>query len=211
LTWLPGHEKEVDEEGADHDFAAELSIKGSQMAAQMAEKMYRKDPQAFEQAKIKPVFHMAKIYQRMGIPMVVMTANDEPFAKAICKCLGLADSFVTLACQKDFVGRGKEGAMEYLIEKLKEKGIPIPKNLIVVGDSLNGDIGSGAKFMSEHGDYSVKGVLVGEGDVEAAKERIKNDSQLENMPVEFLNPELVSNNAKGIPSLARYRRKYDTK
>ena len=211
LEWLPGHEKEVDEEGPDHDFAAELSIKGSRMAAQMAEEMYRKDPQTFEQAKIKPVFHLARLYQRLGIPMVVMTANDEPFAKAACKCLGLADSFITLACQKDFVGRGKEGAIEYLIERLKEKGVPVPKNLIVVGDSLNGDIGSGAKFMQEHSEYSMKGVLVGEGDVEATKERIKNDPQLENMPVEVLNPSLVSNDKRGMPSLARYRKKHDTK
>lgn len=214
LKWLNEsleHRKEVDEDGPIHEQAARYSMMHSMESARLAEEKYREDPHEFEQVKIKPVFHLAKLYQRLGIPMVIMTTNDEPFARSICKCMGLADSFITMACQKNFPKQGKDGAIKFLVERLKEKGILIPKNLIVIGDSLNGDIGSGAKFIQEHGEYSMKGVLVGEGDVEAAKKRIKNDPQLENMPVEFLNPELVSNDAKGMISLARYRKKYDTK
>lgn len=206
LKWLPGHEREVDEEGDGHDFAAELSIKHSQMGAKMAEEMFKQDPGVFEHTKIKPVFHLVKLYKRLGIPMAVMTANDEPFARAVSKALGLADSFVTLACQKDFMGRGKEGAIEYLIKRLKEKGISVPKNLIVVGDSLNGDIGSGAKFVQEHPDYMTTGVLVGEDDIEKVKDRVKNDSSLAGMPVEVLKPSDV-----GDGSLASYRRAKKTK
>jgi phosphoglycolate phosphatase-like HAD superfamily hydrolase len=222
LKWLhenPKNLKDVDESGSAHNLAAELSMKGSQMAAQIAEEMFKQNPEIFRQSRIKPVFHLAKLYQRLGIPMMVMTANDEPFAKAICKCLGLADSFITMACQKDFVGQGKEGAMGYLIKRAEEKGIRMPKNLIVVGDSLNGDIGSGAKFMQEHAGCSVKGVLVvekkeeGEGkeEIAAAQERIKKDPLLKNMSVDVLMPEEVGYDGKGVPNLASYRRKFQTK
>lgn len=211
LEWLQSHEKEVDEEGEDHDFAAELSIRHSKMGAETAVAMFEQNPEIFEGTRIRPVFHLAKLYQRLGIPMCVMTANDEPFAKAICKCLGLADSFITLACQKDFVGRGKEGAMEYLIAKLKEKGVPVPKHLIVVGDSLHGDIGSGSKFKSRHDEYDVSGVLVGKGNVEEMQQQVKNKAELNNILVEVINPELVTIDSKGMPELARYHRKYNTK
>ncbi|MDD5489488.1 MAG: HAD family hydrolase [Candidatus Moranbacteria bacterium] len=203
LEWFLGHEKEVDKEGDDHDLAAALSIRHSQMGAEMVKNM---DPQILEQTKIKPVFHLVKIYQRMGIPMCVMTANDEPFAKAVCKLLGLGDSFIALACQKDFVGQGKEGAIEYLIQRLEEKGVPIPRKLIVVGDSLNGDISSGAKFVQKHPEYSVNGVLVSENDVEKTKYRIEKDPNLKNIPVEILKPSAI-----GQGSLARYRRDEETK
>ena len=206
LEWLPGHEKEVDKKGDDHNLAAELSIRHSQMSAKIAEDMFNRDPQIFEQTKIKPVFHLAKIYQRMGIPMCVMTANDEPFAKAVCKSLGLADSFIALACQKDFVGQGKEGAIEYLIQRLEGKGVPIPRKFIVVGDSLNGDIGSGAKFMAEHGGYSVRGVLISEGDIADMREKVEKDPNLKDMQVEVLKPSAI-----GDGSLASYRRNKKTK
>jgi len=206
LEWLPGHEKEVDKKGDDHNLAAELSIRHSQMSAKMAEDMFNRDPQIFEQTKIKPVFHLAKIYQRMGIPMCVMTANDEPFAKAVCKSLGLADSFIALACQKDFVGQGKEGAIEYLIQRLEGKGVPIPRKFIVVGDSLNGDIGSGAKFMAEHGGYFVRGGLISEGDIADMREKVEKDPNLKDMQVEVLKPSAI-----GDGSLASYRRNKKTK
>ena len=212
--WLhenPERQKEVDGSGPIHERAARFSMLHSTEYARLAEEKYRENPQVFEQIKNKPVFHLAKLYQRLGIPMSIMTTNDEPFARSICKCLGLADSFIAMACQKNFPKQSKEGAIDFLINRLKEKGIPIPKNLIVVGDSLTGDIGSGARFARGQKEYSVKGVLITEESVRKAKERIENDSQLANMSVEVLNPEMVIIDKKGMSSLARYRREYSTK
>lgn len=214
LKWLnenPEHRKEVDESGPIHEKAAEYSMIHSTESARIAEEKYREDPQEFERVKIKPVFHLAKLYQRLGIPMVIMTTNDEPFARSICKCLGLADSFIAIACQKDFPKQGKDGAMEVLIERLKERGIPVPENLIVVGDSLFGDIGSGAKFMEQNAGFKIKGVLVSEENLEKIKEQVRSDPALKNIPVEVLNSKLISEGKDGVPGIARYRRMFDTK
>jgi len=211
MDWFSKHQSEVDEAGSVHDKAAEYSMNHSKMSAKIAEEMYEKDPSIFEKTKLLPVFRLAEIYKKMGIPMTIMTANDAPFAKSICKCLGFSESFLTSVNQGDFEGSGKDVAIENLIKKLKEKGIPIPPKLIVVGDSLNGDIGSGAKFMKNHPEFEVEGVLVGNEGVEEMKESVKNNSQLEGIKVEVLDPNLVEENSIGQPNLSAYRKKYATK
>lgn len=210
LEWLQDHQDEIDGSGPAHEFAARISLLHSEMGAEIAEELYRRDPDIFLRCKIKPVFHLARLYQRQGIPMVIMTANDDPFAQAVCKCLGLADMFIDYASQKDFAGRGKEGAIECLLDKLEQKGIPAPEKLIVVGDSQNGDVGSGAKFKEMHGG-NVVGVLVGEGEITEIQERVANDAMLKDMPVEILVPGKVAAGMDGMPLLSAYRKDYDTK
>ncbi|MFH0969158.1 MAG: HAD family hydrolase [Patescibacteria group bacterium] len=209
--WLQTHKKEVDESGEAHDEAAECSMKHSAKSAEIAEGIDKENPEVFEQAKIKPVFHLVNLYKRLGIPMVIMTANDPPFAKFICKILNLGESFLTMANQKDFEGHGKDGAMEFLADKLKKMGISMPRNLIVVGDSLKGDIGSGSVFESNHKEYNVKGVFIGKNDIEEMKEMIKKNPDLKDMEVEVLNPEKVLVSDKENYQLAKYRRKFNTK
>jgi phosphoglycolate phosphatase-like HAD superfamily hydrolase len=205
LDWLNDHLTEVDEAGLDHDLAAEYSQRHSQMGAEIAIELFENNPEIFEQAKIGPVFQLVEILQRMGIPLAVMTANDEPFARAISKCLGLGNNFISMVYQKDFEGGGKDAAIEVLIKKFDEKGIPIPENLMVVGDSLKGDIGSGAKFMEKHGEFKLRGVYVGEGDVEEIKKQVENSPNLKNMPVEVFVP------SKAEFGIGRYRREFNTK
>lgn len=205
LEWLKDHQAEVDEAGPDHDWAAKYSKLHSQMGAQTAEKLFEESPEIFEQAKIKPVFQLVKIMKRMGIPMAVMTANDAPFAKAIGRCLGLGENFISLVHQKDFEGSGKDVAIEVLVKKFEEKGISIPADIAVVGDSLAGDIGSGAKFMEKHSEFKLRGIYVGEGDVEEMKKQVENSPNLKNMPVEVFVP------SKAESGVGRYRREFNTK
>ena len=48
-----------------------------------------------------------------------------------------------IATDETMAGGGKEKAIHYLLNKMKEKGLVVPKNrLIFVGDSLRGDIGT---------------------------------------------------------------------
>ncbi|HBA36852.1 TPA: hypothetical protein DCZ15_03180 [Candidatus Falkowbacteria bacterium] len=211
MKWFSEHVSEIDKEGGAHEKASAYSFKHSQLAAGMAENLYQKDPSYFEKAKIVPVFKLVKLYKRMGIPMTVMTANDKPFAESICKCLNLSDSFITLAYQQDFEGGGKDRAMEVLLDKIKEKNVPIPEKLIVVGDSLNGDIGPGAAFQNRHNDFEVAGVLISDGNLEDDRLKIAENKDLKNINVEVLDSSKVTEDAVGEPQIALFRKKYQTK
>lgn len=209
--WFAEHKSEVDKRGDAHEKASEYSLRHSQIAAEIAENLYKEDSNYFESAKIAPVFSLVKLYKRMGIPMAIMTANDRPFADSICKCLKLSDYFIDAVNQRDFEGSGKEKAIEVLIDKVINKNIPSPDKLIVVGDSLDGDIASGASFKKNNESFDVAGVLISDGNLEDDRERVKKNKALKNINVEILDPSKVTKDNIGEPQIALFRKLYKTK
>ena len=159
---LEPHREEIENTESDaHAVATDYGTRYSEVAAGMVDELYRREPALFEDAKIKPIFHLVDLYKRLGIPMVGITANGKAFTKAITKCWGLGSSFIDFATGETMEGGGKEIAIEYLMRELQEKGIPVPKDrLVIVGDSLRGDIGSGARLSARDESVKSKGVLV---------------------------------------------------
>ncbi len=199
---------EIDEAGNEaHETAAQYLAQYGEAASAIADSVYQTKPEEFEQAKIEPIFVLAEYYKRLGVGMVGMTANADVFVKKLAKYLGLADLFIDIATDETMVGGGKEIAIRHLIEDLISRGIPVATDrLIFVGDSLRGDIGSGAKF-HEYGAYSGKGVLVLENKNELIdiERQINNDPELRKI-VDAVDTEAfvlddVPKNQDGKPSL----------
>ena len=177
--------KEIDEPGNKaHKIAADILKAYGEIAAGISDELYEKEPQKFEQSNIEPIFHLAKIYQRLGIPMVGFTANAKIFVEKLAKYLKLSDIFLDIATDETMAGGGKEIAIHYLINKLESKGISIPKDrLIFVGDSIRGDIGSSMKASSEDNEIHGQGILVLK-DKDALiqiKKQISEDTKLKSM------------------------------
>lgn len=154
--------KEIDEPGNEaHEIAAEILKYYGEAAANIADEVYKKNPEKFERANIEPIFHLAKLYQRLGIPMVGFTANAKVFVEKLAKYLKLSDIFIDIATDETMAGGGKERAIHYLINEMKEKGLVIPKDrLIFVGDSIRGDIGSSIIARGKDNEISGQGILV---------------------------------------------------
>ncbi|MFA4975291.1 MAG: HAD family hydrolase [Candidatus Paceibacterota bacterium] len=182
--------KEIDEPGNKaHNIAARILEAYGKIAAGFADDLYKEHPEKFEQLNIGPIFILAKIYQRIGIPMVGFTANAKIFVEKIAKYLKLSDIFLDIATDETMAGGGKENAIYYLIDKMKEKGLIIPKDkLIFVGDSLRGDIGSSILAHNKDKEISGQGILVLK-DKEALieiKKQISEDPKLK-MIVDTIN------------------------
>ncbi|GEM_PF-1091569 len=197
---LEPQRQEIDEAGNEaHERANGYLQEYGKTAAEVLRNAYEaheKDPNSpdkFEEVKIRPIFHLAEIYKRLGIPMVGMTANQRDFARAIVKYLGLSELFIECATDEDMTGGGKDVAMSYLIGKLEAKGIPVPKDrLVVVGDSIRGDVGSAKKF-SESGVPRPKGILVMKDKqaIEVVKEQISKDPKLQEI-LNLVNTQALS-------------------
>jgi len=172
--------KEIDGEGTeDHKLAKIYLDRYVQIASKIADDIYKNDPDEFELSKIKPVMALAKLYKTLGVPMFGMTANGKEFVHTIAKYLGLPDLFIDIATDEDMVGGGKEIIIPKLIKQLEDMGIQVSKEkLVVVGDSLSGDIGSGYRYKDDENEITIKGILVLKDMEELSK--IKN--QISNNP-----------------------------
>lgn len=206
------HQDEID--GGDseiHKRAAEYLAHYGEAAGAVADRLYENNPEAYEQAEIKPILALAEYYKKLGVAMVGMTANSPILVKRLAKYLKLSDLFIDIATDEDMVGGGKEVAINHLIEGMEKLGIPVAKTsgrLIFVGDSLRGDVGSGAKF----GNYrsgSGSGILVLEDDKELAeiqKQIASGDPELQKILASVSTEAFVVNdvpkNADGSPELA---------
>lgn len=212
---LQQHEREIDEPGNQaHNLAAEYATRYSMAASQVAREIYEREPMRFEQIKIKPIFRLAELYKRLGIPMVGMTANGKDFTKAIAKYSNLSSLFIDIATDETMEGGGKEIAMESLIGELESKGLQIPRDrLVVVGDSLRGDIGSASKLKALDSNIKSQGVLVLE-DKDALldiQKQIETDPDLQriisNIDTNALIIEEVPISQAGKPLLGSWHRK----
>src|SRR3989338_1854746 len=156
------HEKEIDEPGNQaHEIAAKILKAYGEIAAQVAQDLYQTNPEEFKKSNIVPIFKLARMYARLGIPIVGFTANAQVFVDKLAKYLKLSDIFLDIATDETMAGGGKEIAIQYLIKNLESKGIPIPNNrLIFVGDSLRGDIGASLSARLKNEGISGQGILV---------------------------------------------------
>ncbi len=156
------HSEEIDEPGNEaHEVAAQILKVYGETAAEIADEIYHEHPEAFNQSNIEPIFHLARLYQKLGIPMVGFTANAKVFVAKLAKYLKLSDIFIDIATDETMAGGGKENAIHYLISEMEEKGIAVPKDrLIFVGDSIRGDIGSSIVAHDKDNKISGQGILV---------------------------------------------------
>ena len=157
------HKKhEIDAEGSETHKIAKMYLDNYvTIASQIAQDLYLARPAEFELSKIKPVFALAHLYQSLGIPMFGMTANGRKFVETIAKYLNLPELFIDIATDEDMVGGGKEIIIPKLINQLEDLGIKVSKEkLVIVGDSLSGDIGSGYRYKDGGQEIFIKGILV---------------------------------------------------
>ncbi len=156
------HSKEIDEPGhLAHNIAAAILKEYGEIASQICDELYKKNPEDFKKSNIEPIFKLAEMYARLGIPMVGFTANSRVFVDKLAKYLKLSDIFLDIATDETMAGGGKELAIHHLIKTLEAKGIPIPnKRFIFVGDSLRGDIGTSLAARDKNQGISGQGILV---------------------------------------------------
>lgn len=156
------HQKEIDEPGySAHEVASEILKMYGKFASTVADEVFKENNNSLEKENIAPIILLAKMYSKLGIPIVGFTANSKELVYKLAKYLKLSDSFIDIATDEDMAGGGKEIAIEYLLKKVSDKGLNIPKNrLIFVGDSLRGDIGSSLKAHVKDPEIIGQGVLV---------------------------------------------------
>ncbi|NVN96717.1 hypothetical protein HXX01_00485 [Candidatus Nomurabacteria bacterium] len=179
------------------------------IASKIADELYKNNREEFETSKIKPVFALAKFYQSMGIPMFGMTANGRDFVRTLSKYLGLSELFIDIATDEDMVGGGKEIIIPKLIKKLEDKGIKVSREtLVIVGDSLSGDIGSGYRYRDGGKEVFIKGILVlkDNKELETIKDQIAKNSELKkiikNTDTEAFIVDNVKLDYKGAPMIS---------
>lgn len=130
-------------------------------AAKIADGIYKTNPEIFMEAEIAPLYALLDMYQLNGVLMFGFTANASEFVAKLAMYLGLSNYFLSIATDETMAGGGKEIAIRKLLDKVEERGLIIPKEqLIFVGDSIRGDIGSGALFCKNNLGYAGMGILV---------------------------------------------------
>jgi len=154
--------EEIDQPGhLAHNIAAGILKEYGEIASAICDELYQKNPEKFEKANIAPIFKLAQMYSRLGIPMVGFTANAKVLVDKLAKYLKLSDIFIDIATDETMAGGGKEVAIKYLIDELESKEIPIPKGrMIFVGDSLRGDIGTSLTAREKNEGIFGQGILV---------------------------------------------------
>jgi phosphoglycolate phosphatase-like HAD superfamily hydrolase len=201
--------KEIDSEGTEEHKITKMYLdKYVDIASKIAEDIYKNNPEEYNSSKIRPVFALAKFYKALGIPMFGMTANGRKFVETVAKYLDLPDLFIDIATDEDMVGGGKEIIIPKLIKKLEDKGIKVSKEkLVVVGDSLSGDIGSGFRYKGDGKEIAVKGILVlkDNEELEKIKNQISENEELkrivENTDVDAFIVDNVKIDRKGVPQI----------
>lgn len=185
------------------------------IASRIADDIYKNNPAEFEVSKIKPVFALAKLYKTLGIPMFGMTANGHKFVETISKYLDLSDIFIDIATDEDMIGGGKEIIIPKLIKQLEDKGLKVSKEkLVIVGDSLSGDIGSGYRYKDGGQEIFIKGILVLKDltEFEIIKKQIENNLELKkiikNTDTEAFITSKVKIGSDGMPLLFSDKNNY---
>ena len=211
--YLP-HAKEIDEPGnLAHNIAVGILKAYGEIATKVADEIYQKDPGHFKQSNIAPIFLLARLYSRLGIPIVGFTANAKVLVERLAKYLGLSEMFLDIATDEMMAGGGKELAVASLFKEIEAKGILVPKDrLIFVGDSLRGDIGILTKVRELDSKVNGTGVLVlkDKDSLIEIKKEISGDPSLralaDQMEIEGLMVDSVPLDPKGEPRLwSRFR------
>jgi phosphoglycolate phosphatase-like HAD superfamily hydrolase len=208
--------KEIDSEGNEEHKIAQMYLEGYvEIASSLADEIYSNNKDYFSNAKIKPVFALAKFYKALGVPMFGMTANGKKFVGTLAKYLGLSELFVDIATDEDMVGGGKEIVIPKLIDKLEDLGVNVSKEkLVIVGDSLSGDIGSGYRYKENGNEIFIKGILILKdfNELNKMREQISRNSDLKNIIKNTDTEAFIFENVKfdelGNPLLFNHRNDY---
>lgn len=219
-SYFDSHREEINHPGTQlYDRATALLREFDEAASQGIIKEYQGDPTVFDKVKIEPTYHLARIYKRLGIPMVCMSANPGKFIRSVCKYLDLSEFFIEAASDWDVDG-DKEHKMQWLVGQLEHKGLPIPYDrLEIVGDSIKGDIASGLRFKELIGrggsdkPVDVRGLLVVDSDeaIQQVKKKIAHDPELQELVRSFdvrtFELHRVTYSPQGTPNLGSLYRK----
>lgn len=211
------HAEEIDQPGhSAHSVAAAILAEYGKIAAQICDDLYKVNPEEFEKSNIAPIFKLARMYAKLGIPMTGFTANAKVFVDKLAKFLKLSDIFLDIATDETMQGGGKEIAIHKLISEMEQKGIPLPEGrLIFVGDSIRGDIGTSLSAREKNAGIYGQGILVLEDQkalIEMEKQ-INADPKLrhiaDNIDVQGFVVSNVPLDDKGNPMLlSRFRDKF---
>lgn len=203
------YQEEIDGFGNEiHDRASTYLNKYGEEASLIADELYQTNPEVFQNSKIGPLYVLMEIYKMNGIMMFGFTANAKVFVDKISKYLGLSDYFVDIATDETMEGGGKEIAIGKLLEIVKSKNLQIPREqLIFIGDSIRGDVGSGALFCEKNPGYRGYGIVVlsDEKSLIEVKHMVNNDKYINNiiskLPTYGFVVDNVPLNINGKPSL----------
>ena len=130
-----------------HERANEILQEYGKSALSMMAIDFQKNPDDFRKKIVKPEM-IAWLQQKskQGEAHVFMTANQQHFARGLVRFSGLAEYGLLLASDETMVGGGKEIAIASLISELRKWGLEVhPARATAIGDSIMGDVGSGAK------------------------------------------------------------------
>jgi phosphoglycolate phosphatase-like HAD superfamily hydrolase len=175
-------QKQIDSPGfPDHQAAEQLWEEYGALAAEITRQQYMLDPEQFAATRIDSIMDLAQLYGSLGIPMGGMTANHPALVEALAECLELSQLFIDIATDKTMEGGGKEIAIPKLAQIFHEKGVPPASTIILVGDSIRGDIGIGLQIKNLAA--NIKGVLVVEtpDKLKQIKQTIRQDPALQNI------------------------------
>lgn len=167
-----------------HDRAKDYLVSYGKEAASVADSLYATDPEIFSKAQIGPLYSLLELYKMNGVLMFGFTANAKIFVEKLAMYLGLSDYFLDIATDEMMEGGGKEIAIKKLLDIVKEKGLRIPKEqLIFIGDSIRGDIGSGALFCKNNPGFGGYGIVVLENKDDLIKLRhlVNEDQNIHNI------------------------------
>ncbi len=184
----PGHPEQY------HEMANAILQRYGRIAYSIMEQKYHADPEGFQKDFVKSeMIDLLKKKTRLGQVNTYMTANQQDFAAGLVKFSGIADYGLLLAPDEKMTGGGKEVAIEWLIGELAKIGLKVNrKRATAIGDSIKGDVGSGAKTNLG------SGILVTEtsDQITAIRERAQKDT-LDGRQVKTV---LEGTEVKAIPS-----------
>lgn len=200
-------QKLIDEPGHPegyHERASEILQRYGKIGYEVIRQAYEKDPDKFRDSFLKPEILQLLIEKtRLGQANVYMTANSRDLARGFVAYSGLYKYGLALATDETMAGGGKEIAIKQLIKELDDLGLKVNKQrAAAIGDSIKGDVGSGAKA------GLASGVLVVEttDSIDAILERAKSESSdgeqiksaLEGTSVEAIPTKEVAKSKAGI-------------
>ena len=142
-------QKLIDEPGHDeryHERANEILQRYGKIAYGIMKEEYDRNPADFQKNFLKPeMMQLLKAKTRLGQVHVYMTANQRDFAIGLVAFSGLYKYGLALATDETMAGGGKEIAIQKLTGELKSMGLTVNKErATAIGDSIKGDVGSGA-------------------------------------------------------------------
>lgn len=156
---------EVDTPGEKYHDRAEKWAAGYDLTAfQMLKDIYEHRPEILRTPPFlnEAVVHLLQVKQKkLHEANVFITSAGPKMAYGLLEYTGLYQYGIAVATENEFKGGGKERGIPWLIDKLEiGMKLPVPKShLVIIGDSIHGDIGAAARFMDQQMGYHFEGAV----------------------------------------------------